>query len=127
MSQPEAVETNVFITWMENGMCFTEVKPNAVIQLKDAEGNTVAVKKITGDRVFPIVVDLTKIRSISKEARDHFSMRNRTPGVNAIAMLIKSPVSRIIGNFFLGLNKPAVPTQLFISRQKAIAWAQKYL
>jgi hypothetical protein len=126
MSKSNLTETRVFITWMEDGICFTEVKPGSDITLQDAIENTAAVKKVSGSITGPILVDLRRIRSISKEARDHFSMRNRIPGVNAIAMLIKSPVSRIIGNFFLGLNKPVVSTQLFTSREKAMEWAEKF-
>jgi len=126
MAVKKGSETRVFYTWMENGICFTEVKQDGIIELPDAEENTIVVKKLTNNSACPILVDLRKIRSISKEARDHFSMRNRVPGVNAIAMLIKSPVSRIIGNFFLGLNKPVVETQLFTSKQKALGWVEKF-
>jgi len=73
------------------------------------------------------LVDLRDINSITKEARDHFSMRDRKPAVSAIAMLVKSPVSSIIGNFFLGLNKPSVPTHLFTSEVKAVNWLEQFI
>ena len=120
------IELRAFTTWLEEDkICYTVVRPNAVVELQDAKENTIAIKKISGDEIYPILVNLKLINSISKEARDHFSMRNRTPGVSAIAMLIKSPGSRIIGNFFLGLNKPVVPTKLFTQKEKAIEWLKK--
>ncbi len=115
-------ETRVFTTWVEGRVCYTEVKNKSDIEIRDARENTEIVRKLSTTENIPILVDLRKIKSISKEARDHFSMRDRMPGVNAIAMLINSPVSKIIGNFFLGLNKPSVPTQLFTSKQKALLW-----
>lgn len=121
------IELRTFNTWLDdNGICHTIVKPNAAIELKDAIENTAAVKDISMGSVYPILVDLKAIHSISKEARDHFSMQKRTAGVSAIAMLVKSPVSRIIGNFFLGLSNPTVPTHLFTDEEKAINWLKQF-
>jgi len=122
------IELRAFTTWLgDDCICYTAVKPDAVIELEDALENTAAIKKISKDSVYPILVNLKTIRSITKEARDHFSMRNRTPGVTAIAFLIKSPSSRIIGNFFLGLNKPVVPTKLFTDKEDAIEWLKRFI
>lgn len=122
----QKIEIKAFITWMdENDTCITVVKPNAIIQLEDAIENSDAVKKLSDGKTYPLLVNLKEIKSISKEARDHFSMRGREPGVSAIGMLIKSPVSSIIGNFFLGLDKPKVPTKLFTSEVKAKNWLKQ--
>ncbi|MGZ4077169.1 MAG: DUF7793 family protein, partial [Bacteroidia bacterium] len=116
-----------FSTWLgENEICYTVVKLNASIQLEDALENSQAVKEVSDGKVYPLLVNLKQINSITKEARDHFSMQNRSPGVCAIAMLIKSPVSKIIGNFFLGLNKSTVPAKLFTNEEKAIAWLKQF-
>jgi len=126
-SDSQKIHLRTFVTWYGNdGICYTTVKSNAVVSLQDAKENSQAIKKISGNSVYPLLVNLKEINSISKEARDHFSMRGRSPGVKAIGMLIKSPVSRIIGNFFLGLNKPTVPTQLFTNETKAIAWLKQF-
>jgi hypothetical protein len=121
------IELKAFSTWLgENEICYTVVKLNASIQLEDALENSQAVKEVSDGKVYPLLVNLKQINSITKEARDHFSMQNRSPGVTAIAMLIKSPVSKIIGNFFLGLNKSTVPAKLFTNEEKAIAWLKQF-
>ena len=120
------IEVRAFTTWIdENDICVTKVKPNAVIEVEDAIDNSTSVKKLSDGKIYPMLVNLIEIKSISKEAQDHFSMQGRTPGVSAIGLLIKSPVSSIIGNFFLGLNKSAVPTKLFTNEGKAKAWLKK--
>jgi hypothetical protein len=106
----------------DRGFIRTVVKPGSVIELKDAQENTEAVIRISGGSNFPILVNLTEIKYISKEARDHFSMRGRKPNVICIAMVVNKPVSMIVGNFFLGLNKPTVPTKLFVSEKSAEKW-----
>ena len=127
MGSNKKIETRVFYTWLQDGICYTKVKTGSIINLDDAIENTKIVAELSGKMIHPMLVDLRTINSIDKEARDHFSMKNRKAGVSAIAMLIKSPVSRIIGNFFLGLNKPKVPTQLFTSEIKAVNWLQEYI
>jgi hypothetical protein len=119
------IETRVFYTSLEmEGYILTRVKPGSEIQLQDAKDNTAAVIKISDGIIYPLLVDLREIKSISKEARDHFSMRGRKPNVSAVAMLVKSPVSRIIGNFFIGFAKPVVPTRIFSMEKSAIDWVK---
>jgi hypothetical protein len=72
-------------------------------------------------------VDSRNIKSISKEARKHFSTNGRTTKINCFALIIDSPLSRIIGNFFMGLNKPEIPARLFTSETEAISWLKQYL
>ena len=104
------------------GFIVSRVAPLAEVELEHARENTRVVRELSGDEVYPILIDIRKIRSISKEARDHFAMRDRKPGVVAIAMLVSSPLSQIIGNFFLGLNQPAVPARMFNDKLKAEEW-----
>jgi hypothetical protein len=33
----------------------------------------------------------------------------------------------VLGNFYLGLNKPLVPTRLFTSEEEAQAWLRSFL
>jgi len=120
------IYTAIFTTWLDEfGICRTVVKTNAVITLKDAQENTSAVNRISDNGCPPLLVDLREIKSINKDARDHFAMRDRKPGITAIAMLLKSPLSKVIGNFFLGINMPSVPTKLFTSEERAIEWLRK--
>ncbi|TND07852.1 MAG: hypothetical protein FD123_2842 [Bacteroidetes bacterium] len=118
--------TSCFITTLEKeGYLLSKVRSGAEIGLAEAKENSAIVSGLSAGDIYPILVDIRTIKSISKEARDHFAMRDREPGVSAIAMLVASPVSRIIGNFFLGLNRPAVPTRMFSSNEDALNWIKK--
>lgn len=119
------IETRTFYTWMgEDGIARTQVKPNAEVNLADAKENSLVVNQLKAEEKFPLIVDTRRIKSISKEARDYFSLRGRESKTFAFAILIDSPLSMIIGNFFMGLNKPRVPVKLFTSEEKAISWCQ---
>ena len=123
-----SVENKKFVTkLLPDGIVHTQVQEGADISFDDAKINTQDVIALTAGKPRPLLVDTRLIASISKAARDHFSMRERKPNVNSIAILIQSPLSRIIGNFFMGLNKPTVPTKLFTDQRTAIAWLKTFL
>ncbi len=73
-----------------------------------------------------VLIDMTGITEISKEARDYFANERTASIQRATALLIGSPVSRVIGNFFMGLNKPISPTRLFTDPSTAIRWLHTF-
>jgi len=42
-----------------------------------------------------------------------------------VALLIASPLSRVLGNFYLRINRPETPTRLFSSEEEAGAWLRQ--
>ena len=122
-TNPTRTDLRCYITWMgEDGVARTVVKAGSEIELEDAQENSRAVNALPGPETFALVIDSRHIKSISKEARDHFSMRGRESRVIGFAIVIESPLSTIIGNFFMGLNKPRVPMRLFTDEEKAVQW-----
>jgi hypothetical protein len=122
------VKTSAYITWMgEDGIARTIVKKNAEVTLKEAKENTVAVFSLYKDKKFPLLIDSRNIKYITKEARDHFSINNRETLITCFGIIIDSPLSRIIGNFFMGLNKPSIPAKLFTNEEEALKWLKKFL
>jgi hypothetical protein len=120
------LELRSYHTWMgKDGIARTRVKDGAEIVLEDAKANSVAVCSLVGPEKFALIVDTRQIKSITKEARDYFSLNGRESRVVAFAILIDSPLSRIIGNFFMGLNKPRVPVKLFNRESRAVDWCSK--
>ena len=73
-----------------------------------------------------VLIDMRDITEISKEARDYFANERTASIQRATALLTDSPVSRVIGNFFMGLNKPISPTRMFTDPQKAIEWLHTF-
>ncbi|MCA9567989.1 MAG: hypothetical protein KC656_09105 [Myxococcales bacterium] len=44
------------------------------------------------------------------------------PLLSCVALIVRSRVSEVTGNFFLRLNRPAYPTRLFGSVEAAVEW-----
>ncbi len=122
------IELSKFHTWMgSDGIARTMVKPGAEIFLQDAQENTAAVETFFNGEKFPLLVDIREIKSISAEAREHFSLRGRESVVTAYAMMLSSSVSRMIGNFFLSFYNPAVPVKLFDREEEALVWLKSFI
>ncbi len=123
-----ATELSMFWTWMgEDGICRTKTKPQADITIKEAMENSIAVSSFYKGKKFPLLVDARDVRSMAKEARKHFSTNGRETKITSMAIMVKSPLSRIIGNFFMGLNKPEIPARLFDDENIAVEWLKKHV
>ena len=124
----EAIELRKFYTWKGgDGIARTTVKPGAEIFLQDAKENTAVVETFYVGKKFPLLVDIREIKSISPEAREHFTLKGRESVVNAYSMLLSSSLSRMIGNFFLSFHKPTVPVKLFNHEDKALLWLRSFI
>lgn len=125
---PHANDLAVFWTWMgDDGICRTKAKPKAEITLKEAMENSATVNAFYKDKKFPLLVDARSVKTMSREARSYLSTNGRETNINSFAVMVKSPLSRVIGNFFMGLNKPKVPAKLFDDEKEAIKWLKQYV
>lgn len=127
IGEKNRIEVSKFWTWIdEDGVIHTEVKPNAEIFIEDAKENSKIVNSL-GEEGTGLLVDSREIKSMTREARQFFTVRNRSSKINVIAIVTRSPVSKIIANFFLGVNKPDMPCKLFNSKEKALVWVNETL
>ena len=119
------IELRAYYTWMGvDGIVRTKVKKNAEVHLEDAKENSIAVNSFHTYNEYALIIDTSEIKSITKEARNHFSMNGRKSNVVCFAIIISSPLSAVVGNFFMGLNKPRVPARLFTKESEAILWCE---
>ena len=73
-----------------------------------------------------VLIDMSVVSEISKDARDYFANERTASIQRATALYITSSIGKVIGNFFMGLNKPITPTKLFTDKEEAIKWLQTY-
>lgn len=111
----------------ENGIVCCRVLEGAQIGLEDAKENVRAVKLLAPGRRVPIYIDASGSRGGSKEARDYFGSEEVACIQTACAFLVTSPLSYLLGNFFLGLNKTKFPFRLFKKEEKAKEWLKLFL
>ncbi|MBG6183648.1 hypothetical protein IWX65_001610 [Arthrobacter sp. CAN_A214] len=89
------------------------------IEEQDARAAMKAVDALCQDDSHPMLVDMETTEAVSRSARSVFSI---PCAASRIALLGKSPVDRLLANFFLGVHTPPCPTRFFTSRADATAW-----
>lgn len=77
--------------------------------------------QITKKEEVPCLVEGENVLGMTPGARK-FLANEGEEGVAALGVLIRSPVDRIIANFYLAFSRPNMPTRLFTSREKALQW-----
>lgn len=78
------------------------------------------------EKNYPAMVYASDIISITKEARDYFATIGNE-GMLAIGAIMPSTFNRMIGNFYLKVSKPTIPTLLFSTEEAAITWLKQFI
>jgi hypothetical protein len=94
----------------------------ANVTLADAEASMVGYEQLRQGRRLALLVDSRGIREFNREARGLYARPRTAEITTAVALLIGSPFNATMGNFYLQINKPVVPTRLFGSEAEAFQW-----
>jgi len=63
---------------------------------------------------------------MDKKAREYFASDDGIKGIIAAAIVVGSPFTTFLANFFVSVNKPKMPVRVFSSANDALKWLQKY-
>lgn len=128
MNIPETAHNlTCYFTWMgEDGIARTKVKKGSEVKLEHAQENSVVVNSFYIDKKFPLLIDARGIKSMEREARTFFTTNGRNTHTLAFGIIIDSSVSKAVGNFFMAISKPRVPTRLFLNEAAALEWLQEF-
>ncbi len=123
---PDALMAPSGPVWLnEDGIVITIGKSESQ-DAETARENMVYTKKAAGGQPRPLLVDMTKVRSMSKGAREEYVKQQGESILTAVALLTRSGVSNMIANLFISLNKPPVPVKLFTDPEKAKDWLMEH-
>ncbi len=123
------IETRTTKIWLgADGIIRIVTKPGVSKQtLADAVENMEAVDRVRLGKKRPAFIDIRKAMSTDAEGRRYYSRTEHKETVSAAAFIVGSPISRMIGSLFLGLNRPPFPLVLFDSEDKALEWLKGFV
>ncbi len=75
----------------------------------------------------PTLVLMSDVARIERQARAIFVSEAYIRLCCQTALVVGSPVSRVIGNFFVGLNRPTYPVAIFDDKELAAKWLQGFV
>ena len=124
---PHAEATSSGYTWLnEDGYIIAVGSNHQLHTLAHAVENTELIARIRGNVRRPFLIDMSKVKSMSKEAREYYAGPEPKKNITAVAILTTSLVGKAVANFFLLLTKPSVPTRMFTDFEEARKWLQQY-
>jgi hypothetical protein len=112
-----------------------KIRPDGIVEYRYRDG--VSISGSDAQRVLergaaltdephPTLVVASNVKHVDREARAIFAEGPMNASISSrVALVVATPVSRVLGNFFLGLNKPRFPTKLFSTEADAVAWLLK--
>ncbi|WMJ73850.1 hypothetical protein RCC89_11860 [Cytophagaceae bacterium ABcell3] len=78
------------------------------------------------DNAFPVLIDCGVLGSMDRDARLYLADDESCKGLLACALFIHSPVQKIIGNFYVNINPPSIPSKVFTDHEEAIFWLSHF-
>lgn len=110
----------------EDGIVRVRMIPGTRETLETAQENIAAFLELCAGKKLPVLIDLTDTLGASQEARRLYSGDDVSRYTAATAMIVSSPVTKVMASFFLKLNRPRRILRLFTSEPEAIEWLRQY-
>ncbi len=124
----EGVTTRTAKLWLgDDGIIRKVFLQNADETLQDALESEEVIKKLSGGKKRPILVDFTALHSMDVQARDYYISNRAGSLLAACGGVTRSMIGRVISNFFIGFNKPPTPVKLFKTEQESIEWLKQFV
>jgi hypothetical protein len=107
----------------DHGLVIVRIRDGAHQSLDDAKTNLAVAVSETAGRRRPVLIDIRAAQPLGAAARHHYSGQVLVNSFSALAMLVEgSPLGRMIGNVYLRIARPGIPTQLFTDEARAKEW-----
>ncbi len=110
------------------GIVITRVLPEVRQSLNDAIENLSVSAEACGGQRAPIVIDLRNAVPLDAETRHYYTGKQLTDFFTSIAILVRAGAfGKMVGNLYLRVANPGIPSRLFDSEAEAIEWSTQYL
>lgn len=110
---------------IEEGILLNHFKAGENIDVEDFKELRKVNLELAEGKPYTVLGMADELTSFSKEAREWLASKEAVGLKIAKAIVISSLGQRIIGNFYIRVNKPYTKTKLFTKREKALEWLRK--
>jgi hypothetical protein len=116
------------ISLMAGGCVLTRIRAGAAQSPADAQENLRrTIEACAGERR-PLLVDISRCKPLEAEARHFYTGKVLTQSFLALALVVHaSPLGRMMGNVYLRIARPGIPTRLFADEAAALEWLRGFV
>ncbi|RMG19085.1 MAG: hypothetical protein D6730_22105 [Bacteroidetes bacterium] len=105
----------------DSGIFHWNFVAGANITLADAQRAYRQVAKMLDGKKVPVLVDMRAPVKIERAARQYYASEAKNYFC-AGAIIVGSPFSKILANFFMGFNKPPMPMRVVNAEEEGMEW-----
>lgn len=118
-----AYEGDAFMLDLDgDGIVHMRFPPHATLDVTDIREFADALERLAGGESPPLMVHMKNLESADREAR----AVGATLDIPSATALVTGPgIGRAIGNFYMAISKPQVPTRMFATEEEARSWLMK--
>ncbi|QMU28303.1 DUF7793 family protein [Adhaeribacter radiodurans] len=124
-SRTRTQETKYVLMYIQDGIFQCFFKAMDVMDINVAKVTVENRLEFFAKESYPCLFDITQVKETTKEARD-FMANEGNDLVLASAMVVNSPMLKMMANFYIMVNKPKNPTRLFTDRESALEWLKQF-
>ncbi len=110
-----------------HGLVVVRINDGVQQSLANAQENLAMAVGETGGSRRPLLIDIRTALPLDADARHHYSGQALVERFSALALLVEaSPFGRMLGNVYLRVARPGIPTRLFADEPLAVDWLKGY-
>ena len=99
------------------------IRDTAYQSVDDAKTNLATAVAATAGQRRPLLIDIRTAQPLDADARHHYSGQTLVDAFLALALLVEnSPFGRMMGNTYIRVARPGIPTRLFTDEGEAVQW-----
>ncbi len=118
--------THSTVTLRKDGVLQIDVNDNVDVGIDECVELTNAYQILIGDSKVPLLHIVGNYVTMDKDAREYSASEIGLKFSIAEAFVINSLPQKMLANFYMRVNKPAVPTKFFDSIEKAEEWLKNF-
>lgn len=125
-SDREIFEGEIASYWLEDNGILVSISKSPRRTVANITDNIALVKRITGNKIPPLLIYLTNSPVPDSETRK-FVNQQLPQLYKAMAMVSKPGLAKFIINFLFSFTNPPIPMKQFSDEKAARAWLQQFL
>jgi hypothetical protein len=109
----------------DEGHILIRIHENKEIDLPDIQEINAIKNKLAENKMYTVVFVAPFFGNITKEAREFSASKQVYDNAIAKGIVVKNFAARLIGSFFIKVNKPPALTRIFETEIEAAEWLTK--
>jgi hypothetical protein len=121
-------QTSISRIWFDPGtrIMHVEARPGAVFDVEQALENKEASIRLADGKKFLLLFSSEGDIVTTPAMRNLSATPEYNDNLHAVALVSANAAMKILGNFYLRLNRPVVPTRFFSNKEDAAEWLKTF-